>query len=789
VAVSSGRDDSKAQLGNLPPELTSFVGREELLKQALDLLEATKLLTLTGPGGAGKTRLALQVARRLQTPFPDGAWVVDLAQLSEPGLVDLTVAAALGLRDQSSRPGRDPLIRHLRRRRMLLVLDNCEHLVKAVEALASALITKAPGVRLIATSRRPLGVDGERVLPVPPLMLPGPDDGEFSAHSVLRSEAVTLLVDRAKAHNPLFAVTSSNWDAVVDLVTDLDGIPLAIELAAVRLRSLSVPQVVERLDDRFRLLKRDGGQAPDDSGRHHTLRAVVDWSHDLCSPAEQLLWARLSVFAADFDLAAVEAICTDQLLPTSDILDGLDSLVRQSVITADTTGGQASYHMLETLRQYGRDRLQERGNDEALRLQHMQYFRSVASRGAVDWAGPREVTWMHTLGGLLPEFRAALDYCLSHVGQEQAGAEIALALARSRMWFFGSTISEGLMWLLRAAGRLTEPSVLKACCLGMGAFMAVCQGSRAQAQALLEECQATIVGSRDSDKRVAVAVHTYVDGVIRWLSRDVRAVALLGKARELFAELEMRGEVVMAVTMMTMAAGHLSDERELALSIADSYLEAAEHMGGEWAISWSYFATAVVHHRYGDQGYALRLIRNSLRIQREIADQWGPVWNVLELAEIEAEQGRTENAALLVGASVKMQADTGVMVAQMGGFAQSLARAKELSRQDPAYNEAYRRGSSLSWDQILATAIGDSDQAPGHDALLGVFDGTNLSVREREVALLAADGLTNPEIAAQMYVSHRTVESHLRNARRKLGLRSRGQLAAWVAERLGSPAL
>jgi predicted ATPase/DNA-binding CsgD family transcriptional regulator len=786
--VSSGRDDRNTQLGNLPVELTSFVGREELLKQALGLLEVTKLLTLTGPGGAGKTRLAIQVARRLQAVFPDGVWVVDLAQLTEPDLVDQTVAATLGLRDQSSRPGRDPLIEHLRGRRMLLVLDNCEHLVDRVEALASALITNTPGVRLVATSRQSLGTDGESTLPVPPLTLPDPDHREFSARSVERSEAVTLLVDRAKAHDPLFAATNSNWKAVVDLVTALDGIPLAIELAAVRLRSLSVAQVVDRLDDRFRLLKRDGGRAPDGSDRHHTLRAVVDWSHDLCSPAEQLLWARLSVFAADFDLQAVEAICADQSLPTREILDCMDSLVRQSVITADTTGGHASYHMLETLRQYGRDRLQERGDDEALRLQHMQYFRAVALRGAVDWAGPREVTWMHTLGGLLPEFRAALDYCLSHVGQEQAAAEIALALARSRMWFFGSTISEGLMWLLRAAARLAEPSVLMACCLGMGAFMAVCQGNRLQAQGLLEQCLATIAASRDSDKRVAVAVHTYVDGVIRWLSSDVRAVALLARARELFAELEMRGEALMAVTMMTMAAGHLSDDRELALSIADSYLEAAELMGGKWAISWSYFATAVVHHRHGDQDYALRLMRNSLRIQREIADQWGPVWNVLELSEIEAEQGRTENAALLVGASVKTQEDTGVMVAQMGEFARSLARAKELSQRDPAYADAYRRGLSLSWDEILAAAIGEPDEVLGRDASLGVFEGTDLSVREREIALLAAEGLTNPEIAAQMFVSHRTVETHLRNARRKLGLRSRVQLANWVAERLGSPA-
>jgi len=341
--VSSGR-------GTLPAELTSFVGRRRELATTRQMLASSRLLTLTGVGGVGKTRLALRMAGEVRRTFPDGVWFVELAALHDSQLVPYTLANALELRQVSPEPTAD-LAHYLEEKRLLVVLDNCEHLTDACAVLASKLLAAAPGLRIVATSRHVLGVEGEQILPVPPLSTPAAET-EVGAGDATHYESVALFVDRATAVAPDFEIVDANRAAVLELCRRLDGIPLAIELAAVWLRILSPAQILDRLEDRFRLLTTVRPASP---ARQQTLDAAIAWSFDLCSPAEQLLWARLSVFSGGFDLEAAEEVCSGDGIARVDVLTLVASLVNKSIIirkqaTEHTT---AWYQMLETIRQYG----------------------------------------------------------------------------------------------------------------------------------------------------------------------------------------------------------------------------------------------------------------------------------------------------------------------------------------------------------------------------------------------------------------------------------------------------
>jgi predicted ATPase/DNA-binding CsgD family transcriptional regulator len=789
------RGDGSA--GSLPAESTTFVGRRDLLAHAVALMGTTAVVTLTGPGGAGKSRLALRLAERTRRSFPDGAWWVDLAGLTEPELVDQAVAAALGVRDQSTRAGRELLIAHVRDRRLLIVLDNCEHLVNRVRTVVSALITHAPGVRVVATSRIVLGVVGEQRLPVPPMSLPGPQPGSFSARALDRFEALHLLAERAVAHNPSFAITDVTWNAAVELVRRLDGIPLAIELAAARLRTLSIAEIVERLDQSLDLLSRAGAARPDQ--RHHTLRGVMDWSYGLCSPAERLLWARLSVFAGDFDLDAVEAVCTDDQLPVSGIVDWLDSLVSQSVVSADTTGStEVRYRLLETLRQYGHERLREMGTATARlhRQRHAQYFRQLAVLAADASYGSEQVTWLSRLSRELPNVRRALEVCSTQPDQYLAGLEAATTLAQARFWFADGTLGEGRMWLNRMLERNPEPTPLRATALAMASVLALLQGEQSAAQALEAQGQAVIQECGDLDTRRALATLTYVEGTLLWSQGEAQSVDVLAKAREMFNRLDLPSDRFLAGLRLAIAASTVGDDPDRARVAADDVIVEAEGTQARWAILRTQYVDGLVELRRGHASYAAGQFRSLIYQQREIADNWGPMWNVQALAEAEAEIAGTAGAegidhytvaAALVGASARMREQAGVVYVATEPMAKSLADTTEKIESAlgaAAFARARQRGYASDWDDVLALVVGGHED-DGDSDLIEVFAGTGLTERERQIALMAGNSQTNPEIAAQLFVSARTVETHVRNTLRKLGLRRRVQLAAWLGERLG----
>lgn len=385
-----------AHPNNLPRELTSFVGREREVAEVKRLLGMTRLLTLTGSGGVGKTRLVLRVASDLVGAFPDGVWLVELAGLGDPTLVPQATASALGVREQPGRSLLDTLIDVMRPRTCLLVLDNCEHLVAACATLANGLLRTCPGLTLLATSREPLGIAGESVWRVPPLTLPdgsGDDALADSPSTLARYEAIRLFEERARAALPAFSLTNQNAPAVVQICRRLDGIPLAIELAAARSRGLAPEQLSTRLNDRFRLLT---GGSRTALARHQTLRALVDWSYELLSEPERVLLQRLSVFAGGWTLDAAEVVCAGDDLETGDVLELLLQLVDRSLVLAeDTDAGRTPgvrYRLLETLRQYGAEKLYEAGDEDVMRGRHLSWCLGLAevagpslrSRGTTD---------------------------------------------------------------------------------------------------------------------------------------------------------------------------------------------------------------------------------------------------------------------------------------------------------------------------------------------------------------------------------------------------------------------
>ncbi|TDD01971.1 LuxR family transcriptional regulator [Nonomuraea deserti] len=454
------------QAGNLPAEPTSFVGRRQELDRVRRACARSRLVTLTGAGGVGKSRLALRAAAELRPGFSGGAWLVELSPLDDGTLLPHAIAEALKLADHTSRPMAEVLAEHLAGREVLLVLDTCEHLVTACAATVETLLAAVPGLRVLATGRRPLRMPGELVLVVDPLPVPG--DGA-DAGGPVGGDAVALLAERAAEVVPGFDLADHDQAAVIRLCRRLEGIPLAIELAAARLRELPVEELADRLDDRFAALgdtpsdeevddrsaalgdapseRASGLPAHADPPWHHDLRTAVGWSHELCEPAERLLWARLSVFAGDFGADAARVVCADDRLPESHIGLLLDALSEESILTWLPTGAGERYRMLDTLREYGAGRLRALGEEERFKQRHRAHYLSLAGRGAAGWLGPGQISWYDRMIGEHDNLRAALDTSLA--GDDGRPA-LELAGMLAFFWYGCGHAKEGRHYLAQA---------------------------------------------------------------------------------------------------------------------------------------------------------------------------------------------------------------------------------------------------------------------------------------------------------------------------------------------------
>jgi len=490
----------EATPNNLPQQVTSFIGRESELAEIKRLLEGTRLLTLLGMGGLGKTRLALQIAADVVEKFPDGVWFVDLAPIKDPSLVPDAIAQVLGVREEPGKPLTQTLCEHVKEHKLLFVLDNCEHLISACASLADALLRGASELRILATSREALHIRGEQTCQVLPLKAP---DRTAGVESLLRSEAVQLFVERARLQKPGFSLTERDAPAIADLCARLDGIPLALELAAARMRSLSIGEINARLHDRFKLLTGGSRVAIE---RQQTLRALVSWSYDLLQEREQTLLDRLSVFSGGFDLRAAEVVCGAEPLLPDDVLDLLSSLVEKSLVMVEQGDGASRYGLLETIREFAREhlskrfdllgtirefaheRLVDRDDVAATAARHCDYYLDLAKTAKKELEGPEQAEWTRRLEVELDNLRAAIALALAGGVDPVLAVKFEVALMRFRILRGYSTEARKNVRAALVLAGIREPNVARAHALYVGGVLATNQSDYAEATSMLTEC-------------------------------------------------------------------------------------------------------------------------------------------------------------------------------------------------------------------------------------------------------------------------------------------------------------
>jgi predicted ATPase/class 3 adenylate cyclase/DNA-binding CsgD family transcriptional regulator len=534
---------------NLPGQLSSFVGREHELSELRATLAATRMLTLTGAGGSGKTRLALTLAAEALDRYPDGVWWVELAALADPALVGETTAAAIGVRPLPGMTSLQAVCRALTAGRALVVLDNCEHLLDACAEAAAALLESCPGVTVLATSRAPLGVPGESDWRVPALAMPKEPALE-QVESVSQYDAVKLFVERAVKVRPNFAVTNENAPALAQICSELDGIPLAIELAAARVRMLSLEQIARGLADRFHLLT---GGARTALPRQQTLRASVDWSHDLLSDHERTLLRRLGVFAGGFSLDAVEHVCADKLLDRYAILDLLSALVEKSLVRADEHGTEVRYRLLETVRQYGVERLAEAGERAAIRVRHLQYFVALADEAEAALVAAGSERWLTILDSESPNMAASFEHALA----VDPPAALRIAVAQAIYWTLRGRMAEAEAAYAAALAAAPEPSAMRARALWARAWLLMHGGVIEQAVGLAQE--AIAAAEQFGDPSTAARAFDVV-GAIQMLSDPVGAATTLERGADLARE--AGDDWALGVCLIDIALALLFQDRE-----------------------------------------------------------------------------------------------------------------------------------------------------------------------------------------------------------------------------------
>jgi predicted ATPase/class 3 adenylate cyclase len=469
---------------NLPQLMTSFQGRERELDEVKGLLSKVRLVTLLGMGGLGKTRLSLQVAAELTPQYPDGVWFIDLAPIRDPGLIVGEVAQVLDVMEERGRPLVQTVCNHLKTRRVLLIFDNCEHLTKAAAELANAVLRAAPKVCILASSRETLRVPGEHTYPVHPLPVPARD---ANVKALLRSPAVRLFIDRAKQHRPSFTLTSREAPAVAEMVVRLEGIPLALELAAARMKSMSVTDINARLKDRFKLLTGGGTVLLE---RQQTLRALVDWSYVLLSVYEKKVLARLSVFMGGFDLAAAEEVCGADPIDSFDVVDLLQSLVEKSLVMLDQREENTRYQVLETIRDYAHEKLQQDGELAATAVLHCNHYFVLAKAARDGLRGAEQAQWIWRLETELDNVRAAIALALS--GGIDPVIAVKIAVAMQSFWILRGYATEGRKLVAQALAlpAVRESDLAQGHALYVGAALAVCQSDYDEARQMLENCLA-----------------------------------------------------------------------------------------------------------------------------------------------------------------------------------------------------------------------------------------------------------------------------------------------------------
>jgi predicted ATPase/DNA-binding CsgD family transcriptional regulator len=757
----------------LPADRSSFVGRRSELAELRRLLADARLVTLVGPGGVGKTRLALRAAADLRRSFPGGAALADLTAVDDPALVVQHVAAALDVRDVSSRWLGRGLAEIIGARQLLLVLDNCEHVRDACAVLVAALLDACPGLRVVATSRRPLDIGGESLLIVPPLGVPAPGEHGDGA----RHEAVALLEQRAGAAAATHPLRREDAAVVGELCRRLDGIPLAIELAAVRLRTLGPAELLARLDDRFRLLGRSGVAGP---RRHRTLRATMEWSHDLLDPIEQVLWRRAAVFAAEFDLASAEAVCADATLTAPLVLDGITALVDASVLDVVRGPAGSRFRMLETVRAFGREMLDASGQAEELRARHRDRYAGLAADAAHRYVAPDQVAAFDRLTAEHAELAAALAWSLSTQGEEDAG--VAMAADLWLYWEARGHVGEGRRWLdlLLSACPPEHPARVRG--LAAAGFLALAATDTDAALPLLEEALARAEAT--GEEFVAAFATQYLGQAALFRGDLPAAERLLRAAADRHRRLDPRYAAFAAADLGVAAL--LRGDPEAAAEAFSESLALNAGGGDPWTRSHALWGLGLVRLRNGAPEEAVRMETEALQLMREVDDRSGTALCVVALAWAAAELRQDERAARLLGAAEavwrSIPAEPPAPVTVLGQEYTAAARDALGERRWAARSD---EGRALDRRQAVALALGERPGPSSAAAAEGRDD--LLTPRQRQVAGLVAQGLTDRQIAARLVISPRTAESHVEQILTRLAVRSRAEIAAWAVVQPSSP--
>lgn len=732
------------------------------------MLGNNRLVTLLGVGGVGKTRLAVRAAHDLHRAFHDGVYLVDLAGLSDARLLAQTTVAALGLRDDSPLQPTDRLIEQLADRQLLIVLDNCEHLIDDCAELVEAILSSCPDVRVLATSRTALQIEAECTLPLPPLSVP---EDDISPEALLASDAVQLFTARATACYPDFELTEGNGAVVAELCRRLDGIPLALELAAVRIRSLSVAQILDGLSDRYRLLTQGSRTA---LPRQRTLRSLMDWSYDLLTENAQLMWARISVFAGSFELDAAEGICADDALPREDVLDLLAELVDNSVLLRDERDGQARYQLLETIKEYGLNRLRADGELAILRRRHRDWYAGLTATSLAQLENGEQIEAYHRLRAEQANLRTAFDLCATSAEHARIGLRMAADLRH--FWIMSGTFSEGRRWL---GGLLAlAPDVPEAVgALTAASKLTVLQADVAEGRRLLARARAL---ATSTGQEAWLAEITHNEGIASLFHGDP-ATALTHFTDSYDAHKKAGNDFgIMFALIQSAAARSLLGETSHALELCAECLEISTRHGDRWCAALAMWTQALLRWHWNEAERAEALAAETLSIKEAFDDRLGMAMAMELIAWVTEKRGQHARAATLLGAVQSAMRSVGAP-SLFKHLERGHAVCEERTR--VALGETWQthvdKGAAMDIDSALSLAlrrttkpaVAHHDDRPDDD----------LTGREREIAQLVAQGLSNRDIAASLVISPRTAEKHVEKILTKLGLSSRTQIGVWFA--------
>jgi len=683
---------------NLPVQLTSFIGRQEDVAEIRRLSSSTRALTLTGAGGCGKTRLALEVAAQISGQFEDGVWLVDLSSLSEPDLITQTVAVTLGVREGPNHTLDEALADYFRRRHLLLVLDNCEHLIPACAPLVETLLRAASNLHILATSREALGIKGEAVWRVPSMSLPSSSERP-SPEMPLQYEAIRLFVERAGAVDSSFTITEKNTPMIVDVCRRLDGIPLAIELAVARLNILSVEQINSRLKDRFRLLT---GGSRTAVARQRTLEATLDWSYDLLSEPERILLCRLSVFPGGWTLETAEEVCSGNGIDKESIIDLLSHLVDKSLVQIDDTHGHRRYRFLETVRQYGRERLLRAGDSERMRDRHLEFFSALVQRAEPELIRAEQVKWLNRLQVECDNLRSALDWCL----EDSRHGATALELTAVLWWFWikHGYLGEGRQWSERALAVDDEASGAWRAKATFGlSLMRFFQGDYSAAATSVK---LSLALSREVNDQGLVALSLGLKAYLAMENGDVAGMIQLaneGRAAALASgELWHQGPSLSCLAHAALGEGNLDQ----ACRLTEEALDAFRQIGDKWGMGQHICDLALFRALDGRYSETHTICVEGITIFEELGDRLGGACCIGTLAAVYSVQGQGERAVRLWGALEGLLESVGAPLQSIySGFRDRYVYSLKESLGQDVFHTALSEGRAMSFAQAIQYAL------------------------------------------------------------------------------------